>query len=42
MNRIMKLILNMLMKGKGDSEAYIKHLRKVGVSVGENVIIYSP
>lgn len=42
MNKIMRLILNMFMKGKGDSEAYIKHLRKIGVSVGENVIIYSP
>lgn len=27
------------MKEKGDSESYIKHLRKIEVSVGENVII---
>ena len=42
MNKIMKLILNIFMKGKGDSESYIKHLRKIGVNVGENVVIYSP
>lgn len=30
------------MKGKGGSESYKKHLRKIEVSVGENVVIYVP
>lgn len=42
MNKIMKFFLNIFIKGKGDSASYIKHLRKIGVSVGENVVIYSP
>lgn len=42
MNTIVRKIMNLLLKGKGDSEAYIKHLRKIGVKVGNNVIIYSP
>ena len=41
MNTIVRKIMNLLLKGKGDSEAYIKHLRKIGVKVGNNVIIYS-
>lgn len=42
MNSLVRKIMNLLLKGKGDSEAYIKHLRKIGVKVGNNVIIYSP
>lgn len=37
-----KKIMSCLLNGKGDSESYIKHLRKIGVKVGDNVIIYSP
>ena len=42
MNTIVKKIMSCLLNGKGDSESYIKHLRKIGVKVGDNVIIYSP
>lgn len=42
MNYILKKILNIFLKGKFDSKSYIKHLRKIGVEVGENVVFYSP
>lgn len=42
MNVLVKYLLNILLRGKGDSESYIKHLRKIGIKVGENVTIYSP
>lgn len=36
------MVLNKILKGKLNSSAYIKHLRKIGVKVGKNVVIYSP
>ncbi|NLU25579.1 acyltransferase [Acetivibrio thermocellus] len=42
MNPIVRFMINIFFKGKGDSDSYIKHLRKIGVEVGENVVIYSP
>lgn len=42
MNKIVKSIMNLFLNGKADSNSYIKHLRKIGVEVGENVTFYSP
>lgn len=39
---IKNFIKRLLFGHKGSSEAYIKHLRNIGMKIGDNVTIYSP
>lgn len=42
MKRIIKKLKRKILGYRADSESYIAHLRKIGVSVGEGVTIFSP
>lgn len=39
---IKKFLRKIVLKEKASSESYIKYLRNIGVSIGDDVIIYSP
>ncbi|MBQ8885930.1 MAG: acyltransferase [Clostridia bacterium] len=42
MRGLFNLFGRIFLKGKTDSRTYIKHLKKIGVKIGRDVVIYSP